>query len=1115
MRRMRFVMILLGCCVGLLLVAGEAPPLRWEVGAGGQQPMVAVLSVVADEYQAEPHHWNLPAALASSQRFVAGLRDVGALDERGTLLLRGREVHQKAVERAIATLSELEPGRPLTLIVHWIGHGWTQDGRLHLMTYYTTQERSEGAGTARWQETIDTLRLHGWLTQARAARERAGGALEAVCVYQVCRPQLLLPSDPVPVLVADEVWQLFSVPAGHFAPAPRSDAPDAFTLAWETGVRRLAERGQGVRLAELHRELGALLRQRQEAPPELTPPRQAPVADGPLVVPTARIDIMVEVVDALTQGVAVRQAEVNLSGRRLSLPEGRTTVEGIMTGPQHRLVVSAPGYQTRSAELAISRRDLGRRLVVPLLPALWVVRGRISEGLAEVVARGGTLGTLRREVHRTRVATDALGAFELLLPLDAGPVELAVQRGGATVLTLALPSPLTGSSDGYGNRHSDLGIVQLPQQAGSDRLDRLAIAVGGGGPLRFLDPRLEAAVREPAPPLPRDKAELWASALKDAEAGQLEVAANRLQAVLEGCPPASRPAVERRLAWLRCQQYCEQPAERCFAAAEAHAVEGEASVSALLALAFARALDAAAHQIEVGFGDDAQVRAAIDAVQAVVEREQRLASRLPPATRQRISAERLRLASQALRRSVSEQRHEVVIRIALAFRGSAWDAGEWPTARDEAAARSARVLVQRARELAIASDDDRGWEAYDRLVQRLAPWGAAIRDELAESQAERLPAAARRAWQESRRALAAGPGGWAAAYAALERAEQAGLTDRYLRQADAERRRLGLELYLLAEAEAGSLEAEAYRLPPGREREAILGRAIDLLARARGWWPDACDRLAVWMRQLPQHPAVHQYRKQYEAADAAWRQLRRDLDAVRHDAALRRRLLDDLARLPSPERWFVRSELAALQVYDALRAQPSLKACVELVHAYPQHPQRAEVADLAWQLASEAGDAAAYDEFSRNFPEHRQAASARARAQQQWVQALERELAAALPPDPGPRPLRGELEHRRDERRSLMWAVDAEGGRTLLAEAAWSRRGAAFDPEPARAALQGAWARHRQDWEARATAARQALASFPSERLEALAALDRERAEALRQRLLQLQQRCAAGEPQP
>ncbi|MCX8040318.1 MAG: hypothetical protein N3B15_07095 [Planctomycetota bacterium] len=1071
--------------VGSVLAAAEGA-LRWEGSERRHVPALVVLAVVADTYEAEPQAWNLPGARACSERFLSALRSVAGLEEQMIRVLSGRDVHHRAIASAIEGWSQLEPGRPLTALIYWIGHGWTQDGQLRLMTHFTRQERSaDGQGLARWQETIAVSELHGWLNQLATIRERQGGSLEAACIYQVCRPQVLLPPDPVPVLESDRVWQLFAVPAGRFAPAPALDGSDDFVLAWSEVLRRLAELHRGVRLVDIHRELVAQMRARQREAPELTRPRQAAVANGPLLLPPQRISFELGVVDALAPGSPVAQAEINLSGRSQALSSGTALLEEVPTGDKHRLVVSAAGYVTLSQELALTRAHHGRRLIVALLPASWIVRGRI-DGLAEIEARG-ELGRLRQGVHSARASTDALGNFELRLPLDAGSVRLAFQRGGVTVSEVPLSAPLAADADAYGNRVLDLGQVFVQQAGFSDRLDRLAqAAIRDPDDWRFVPSAVRRVTEEGAPTLPREKAELWQMAQQAVQQQHYELALARLRAIWLGSSGPTKDLLARWLAWVWVQLYCQREAAAIFAKVEAAREDGDYAPRALASLGMARALAQLDHLSEVGLQDAAQLRTIVGLLQALAQREQQYRELLESAVHQTCVQQRYALAARTLRRLVAAERHGDVILLARACIGIRWSDPAWQEARDQAAQRAARVLIQRASRLAIESNSEAVWQAYDRLVERLSPWQAAIKDELAETAAERLPVAARRHWQESRTALAAGARGWARAFKALCEADAAGLTPRYQRQADAERRQLALELYLLAEAEASHEEALAYRLPAGPQREQQIGRAIARIAAARAWWPDACDRLAAWAALLPQHPHIIAYRRQYEAADARWRQLREHLPQLGNNPQLRLQLSQELPKLADPERWLVRSYLACLDAYDAVCKVDSLSAYRSWATIYSWHPLLAAVKDRAWRRARQLDTAEAYAQFVEAFPADERCAAAR----QRWAALLAQELRQALPADPGPRPLRCEIEHQRRERRSIAWAIDAEGQRLRLAEAPWSHRGAVYEPESARAALQAAWQRHLENWQKEAAKARQQLEAFPRRRLDELMALD-------------------------
>lgn len=898
-----------GMLVCMLAVAGESGSLRWENSDLENQPMLAVLAVIADEYASEPHAWNLPGIAESAERFLNGLREVSAIDEHAVRVLRGRDVHRQAIERAIEQLASIASKCPLTLLVYWTGHGWTQEGQLHLMTHFTAQEVDPvGNRLARWRNTIPTMQLHGWIAQARIARKRNGGMLEAVCIYQVCRPEVLLPSDPVPHLAADLVWQLYSVPEGRFAPAPLPGRPDAFTQAWVECLRRLAERGNPVRVADMHRELTAVLKQWKADPPVLNSPRDAAQNDGPLLfLPSSRISFEVAVVDALTQAAPIAQADINLSGLRAATPHGLARLDDVSIGSQHRLVVSAPGYVTRTETLTITRRDRGRRLVVPLYPGSLIVRGSITDGLATVEARGN-IGTLRHGVHRVSGSTDALGNFVLQLPLDAANVTLVFHRSGQTILEIPLPLVTGCNPDGQGNRVLNLGLL-TPQKVVSDRLERL---IGLGNSIddawQFVGPEVRNIASEPEPDLPRGKAELWASAMQAISQNQPEVAAHRLRAVLEGCPPEARQTVARRLALVRAEAFRARSIQETFAAADALIDFEPLSAKVLLQVAFARALRSVEEWIRRDWELDTQ-RRVVEGLRLLADQEARRSAQLEPALLKRLGRERVRLAALALRRCIAEQRHAAVIDIALTCRGAGWELETWPAVRDEDTVPIARELLRKARLAAIESNDERSWAIHDQWLQLLAPWHAAIRDELVESQAERLPISARRAWQESRRFMQEGPNGWSQAFEALNRAEEAGLTNRYLLQADWERRRLALELYLQDEAEAGQFEAEAHRLPPGSERDAKLRQAIAIIAASRARWPDACDRMAAWMSIASHFPEVQTYRRTYEQRDARWRDWRRLFPELKRNDAARQHLEKELPSMPHPERWFVRSEL--------------------------------------------------------------------------------------------------------------------------------------------------------------------------------------------------------------
>jgi len=525
----------LGVFLSVMVLACPAPaqdavtglpsaPARWERGKGtlaaGGRSAVVVAADVNDRHEA----WALPSARTSAEALRAQLADCAGIAPARIALLCGRDVHPDAVRSAIAAAGERAGGADGALLyVHWLGHGWVEDGELQLFGFYTDEA---GAGFA---PAVTRRQLVSWLGEAETKARVRGVELQTVLVVDACRVARGAP-PPKAKLLQSHVFELYGGKDGEMVAAGGGGEGFAFTGALGAAMAALASSGEA--------GLDVVFREARDRTLRATTQRQEPVMTAPpgrtptLVAP-ARVTFAVRTVDALS-GARVEAARLRCDDRVSAITDAAAVLTAT-PGP-HQLTVHAEGYLSRTEALVLDRGHDDAELTLSLLPALTIVRGRLVPP-AVLGVRAHGVASPRRDYHVHEAVSAPDGRFELRLGPGAGAT-LEVVAKGEVLQAQPLPPP-TSVAAGAGGGCDAVPVIEVVVPLGAAALaasGQGAAASGLGG----------AAAGAPAalPSLddPLDRSD-WERARAAIAADRFELARDDLRGI-----PSQDPAL---LAWRR------------------------------------------------------------------------------------------------------------------------------------------------------------------------------------------------------------------------------------------------------------------------------------------------------------------------------------------------------------------------------------------------------------------------------------------------------------------------------------------------------------------------------------------------------------------------------------
>lgn len=442
-------------------------PLRWESAtATGAASRVAVI-VTADEYRADPT-WNLPSAKRSGELLRDALVKHGGVARDSVVLLSGERVHAGAVEDAIATAAARvgaaeSAARPAMLIVAWVGHGWTEQKEQRLLGYY-----SQRAGE-RFQPAIGQSQLLAWLRQAQQAAGKRGVDLATMLLVDACRPNVGAPPGDA-VGVRDDAWQVFGAKLGRLVAAGSGGEAFAFSGAFIEALQMRAQQAATSTLAEVFKQARDLTVRgtRNVQEPELLEPEKAERrASIPNLVVPRRVGFGLRLVDALTGG-RVEGGRAVLDDTELVLGDAQIRLAGAPGA--HQLEVRADGYLTRTESLTLGDGEADRELVMPLLPQVMVLRGRLTP--PRVAHVRAVVAGARAGFHTLEADSDREGVFSLRVPGVRDLRLQIVQRSRVVQTATPAITPAAWLRDRPG-RHSGIAVADLVVALDKAALDAL------------------------------------------------------------------------------------------------------------------------------------------------------------------------------------------------------------------------------------------------------------------------------------------------------------------------------------------------------------------------------------------------------------------------------------------------------------------------------------------------------------------------------------------------------------------------------------------------------------------------------------------------------------------
>ncbi|MEZ5963823.1 MAG: formylglycine-generating enzyme family protein [Planctomycetota bacterium] len=449
-------------------------PVRWgDAGpAHGARARAAVI-VTADRYGNTA--FDAPSAKPSGEALRQALVEHAGFSRASIVELSGDQVHSAAVqatlERVAASIGDGKTIRQGTLLLLWVGHGFTQGGDQQLFGYFTQQVANGFA------PVVTQRQLAAWLDAAYTAARERGVELATALVVDACRPNVGAPPKDA-VAVRAKAWQVFSATSGKFALAPSAGGAFVFSQAFADAVDMRAKQAGTADLGDVFRQAKELTERRTAGAqvPELVLPGDAALAKTPpAVVVPRRIAFTVRLVDALTGG-RVERGAVRLDDTKHDATEGRLALAA--APGNHQVEVHAEGYLTRAMSLELGDEQADGELTVPLLPHVTVVRVRVSP--PRVVEVRVASDAARPNYHVMSGVTDVKGGVELRLPGGGPTLGLQVLRAGRELQTATVDGKAAAWLRDASGQHTGIPLVEVPVALGRAVLDQIGDDVGAG-----------------------------------------------------------------------------------------------------------------------------------------------------------------------------------------------------------------------------------------------------------------------------------------------------------------------------------------------------------------------------------------------------------------------------------------------------------------------------------------------------------------------------------------------------------------------------------------------------------------------------------------------------------
>lgn len=397
-------------------VAIDPGELQWQDPTKQVGQRRVALLVAANDYRQSS--WNVAFALPSVQDLAQVFQDKLAFDE--VKILSSDRVYADNIRASIDGLTAGMSGKDNLLYVHWIGHGFSIDGREHLLTYHSLHDG------AKYTSTLAYDKLAGWVRDRKQQLATSGGQLDVAVVVDACRVRGLAAPGKVSDHVPSVDVEAFSAEIGRPAEARPGVERSAFTAAMVDALKYSS--GQKITLRPA---LATATEVCASQGPEIT------TGDNDVtLLNAANIRVSVRAVDARSKK-ELPNAIVELNGVQKS---GRASFDDLAeTAEGYDLRVRAEGYFWRSDTVKIDRTRSGAELTVPLAPEFVVLTGRIQvegDGAADAVrifVTGDFQGKLIADYHASATARVGSGTFVLRLPRVAGTRSLGIEVNGKEV----------------------------------------------------------------------------------------------------------------------------------------------------------------------------------------------------------------------------------------------------------------------------------------------------------------------------------------------------------------------------------------------------------------------------------------------------------------------------------------------------------------------------------------------------------------------------------------------------------------------------------------------------------------------------------------------------------
>ncbi|MEZ5966430.1 MAG: tetratricopeptide repeat protein [Planctomycetota bacterium] len=448
--------------------------LRWgEAGPTGGARARAAVIVTADRYGNAA--FDVPSAKPSGEALRQALVQHAGFSRASIVELSRDQVHeaavQAAIERAASSIGDGKTIQQGTLLVLWVGHGFTQGGEQQLFGHFTQQVANGFA------PVVTQRQLVAWLDAAYAAARTRGVELATALVVDACRPNVAAPPKDA-VAVRAKAWQVFSATSGKFALAPSPGAPFVFSQAFAEALDMRAKQSGTADLGDVFRQAKELTERRTAGSqvPELVPPSDSVLAKtSPAVVVPRRIAFRVRLVDALTGG-RVERAAVRLDDTKHETSEGGLALAA--APGNHQLEVHAEGYLTRSESLPLGDERADGEVTVPLLPHVTVLRVRVTP--PRVVEVRAQVAGARDRYHVLSGVTDGKGEVELRVPATGARIDLQLMRGSRRLEVASIDAQPSAWLRDRSGQHAGIPLVEAPVALSKAALDQLGDDLGLG-----------------------------------------------------------------------------------------------------------------------------------------------------------------------------------------------------------------------------------------------------------------------------------------------------------------------------------------------------------------------------------------------------------------------------------------------------------------------------------------------------------------------------------------------------------------------------------------------------------------------------------------------------------